>query len=233
MLKRALSTGGLIKGCGYCAVLDHGIVKARKYGISVQNIQHNGGEGEIGRQTQSLRNMYPCHRRRALYQYICVLALFPGIEEHYIAISTSTPTKHTENPIIKQLTLVDPRPELLHFQSAMARPKQQELHEKKGGPTCVILSLKNCGENILCSTLNFINAPGSPPAVRCLIPHPSTHALYSPCVTIVTVCPAPLRPSPSAMYGWTSPLEPMVRTVKRRWGIPYEIWRGMFMGFAR
>ena len=66
----------------------------------------------------------------------------------------------------------------------------------------------------LCSTLNFIRAPGSPPTVRWLIPNPSTHPLYSSCVTIVTRWPSFFSPSPSAIYGCTSPRLPIVKHKK-------------------
>jgi hypothetical protein len=54
---------------------------------------------------------------------------------------------------------------------------------------------------------------GLPPMFLNLIPESSIMSLNSRCVAMVTVCPSCWSPRPSAMKGWTSPLEPIVRHV--------------------
>lgn len=58
-----------------------------------------------------------------------------------------------------------------------------------------------------------ISSPGSPPIDRNSIPWCSTHSLYSACVAIRHRCPSFCSSLASAMYGCTSPREPIVRHV--------------------
>jgi hypothetical protein len=104
-----------------------------------------------GRRTESFGDVNACHCRGRFDEDVSVLTLLPRVLEK----------------------LIEPLSEL-----EKRSKSDMEVTREKDDHTFPRLSLKKLGENILFSTLNFIRAPGSPPAVRCSMPNFCTHSLY-------------------------------------------------------
>src|SRR3954467_10101042 len=84
-------------------------------------------------------------------------------------------------------------------------------------------SLRKEYVNIPFSTQMRISSAGSPSTGAKSIPCFLIHGSNSACVAIFGMCPSASSPLQSAMYGCTSPREPMVRQVIRRGSVGLKL----------